>query len=155
MNAAAFAFVTRMRRTLRGRNVLLNLFEMWVGLAGIISGVVFLYDPSSIHQNAISQRLGYTASAAWVITYMLAGIAIWYGLLRPSPKWETAALWILGGATMIEGIAILSIFGLRGVASASLLLALTVAAWVRAVLVQMAALEFAHAHEERRRDARD
>lgn len=140
--------VTNLRRNLRGRNALLHVFELWVGLAGIIAGIVFFYRPASISDNAISVVLGHTAAACWVIGYMVAGCLIWYGLLRPSPKWEVAALWLLGGATATNGLAILGVFGWRGAATAATLVALTVASWLRALIVQVDVLRLAETRAE-------
>jgi hypothetical protein len=128
--------LVRMQQTLRGHNAILHAFELWVGLAGIIAGVVFFYSPASIDNNAISQVIGHILSATWEVGYLLAGMSIWYGLLRPSPRIEVVGLWLLGAATATQGIAIFSIFGLRGATTALMLLALTVAAWLRALVVQ-------------------
>lgn len=125
-----------LRRTIRGRNSVLHVFELWVGLAGMIAGVVFFYQPASITRDAISISIGHTASEIWVIGYMIAGFLIWYGLLRPSPKWEVAALWLLGSATATEGLAIIDVFGWRGAATSATLIALTLASWIRALIVQ-------------------
>lgn len=130
----------RLHASIRGRNVILNIFEMWVALAGIISGLVFLYSPASIDKNALALTLGHNLSAVWNLSYFAAGLIIWYGLLRPSPRWEIAGLFLLGGATAINGIAISSIFGLRGVPTAATLLALTVASWLRASFVMRTAI---------------
>lgn len=129
--------------TLRGRNALLNIFELWVGLAGVISGAVFLYSPASIDHDALAHTVGYGLAATWTIAYMIAGAGIWIGLLKPSPKWEVAALWILGGATSANGISILGIFGIRGAATAVTLISLALASWARAWFVQAAALQLA------------
>jgi hypothetical protein len=136
-------FLDRIRLTLRGRNALLHVFELWIGLAGVISGIVFFYRPASIDQDALTRTIGRTPSAIWIVGYMAAGAIIWFGLLRPAPRWETAGLWLLGSATSINGIAILDIFGWRGVATASTLLALTAAAWLRALIVQADTLRLA------------
>jgi hypothetical protein len=130
----------RLQRTLRGRNAILNIFELWVGLAGIITGVVFLYSPASIDNNALSKTIGYLLSAGWNLSYLLAGLLIWLGLLRPSPRWEVVGLYLLGSATAINGVAITSYFGLRGVATASTLFALGIASWLRASFVLKTAL---------------
>jgi hypothetical protein len=143
-------FLDRIRVTLRGRNALLHVFELWIGLAGVISGIVFFYRPASIDQDALTQTIGRTPSAIWIVSYMVAGAIIWFGLLRPSPRWETAGLWLLGAATSINGIAILDIFGWRGVATASTLLALTAAAWLRALIVQADTLRLAAKFEDTR-----
>lgn len=129
-----------MQRTLRGRNALLNVFEMWVALAGVISGIIFFYAPASIDRNALSLIVGYWPSAVWNVAYFTAGLIIWWGLLKPSPKWEIVGLWLLGGATAVNAIAIGSVFGLRGAATALTLLALTVASWLRASFVFRSAL---------------
>lgn len=130
----------RLHRTLRGRNAVLNIFEMWVALAGVVSLVVFFYDPASINRNALAQTIGHTFAAACIVAYGCAGLVIFYGLLKPSPRWEIVGLFILGSTTSVNGLAILSIFGLRGAATAVTLLALTVAAWLRASLVMRTAL---------------
>lgn len=132
--------VSRLQRSLRGRNVLLNIFEMWVALAGIIGGAVFFYSPASIDNNALSQTVGWDLSAAWSISYFLAGIVIWYGLLKPTPRWEIVGLFLLGSATSVNGVAISSVFGLRGAATATTLLTLGAAAWLRASFVMRTAL---------------
>jgi hypothetical protein len=58
-------------------------------------------------------------------------------------------------ATSINGIAILDIFGWRGVATASTLLALTAAAWLRALIVQADTLRLAAEFEGVRGGIRD
>lgn len=130
----------RLHATLRGRNVILNVFEMWVALAGVISVIVFFYDPASIDGNALSTTIGYNLSAACNIAYGLAGFTIWYGLLKPSPRWEIVGLFILGSTTFVNGLAIGGVYGLRGAATVATLLALTVAAWIRASFVLRTAL---------------
>jgi hypothetical protein len=133
----------RLRRTIRGRNALFHIFELWVGLAGILSGVVFFYSPAAIDHNAVAVSLSYTAAAIWSIGYFAAGLGVWWGLLRPSPRIEVVALWLLGTATSINGITILAVFGLRGAATALTLLTLTAASWLRALLVQTDVLRLA------------
>ena len=135
--------IARLEASFRGRNALLNVFEMWVAFAGVVSGIVFFYAPASIDNNSLSQIVGYWLSAAWNISYFIAGLMIWFGLLRPSPRWETAGLFLLGGATGVQAIAIDSIFGLRGAATATTLFALTVAAWWRASYVVRTAVKLA------------
>lgn len=130
----------RLQRTLRGSNAVLNIFEMWVALAGVVSVIVFFYDPASIDGNALSRIIGYDLSAACNIAYGLAGLVIWYGLLRPSPRWEIVGLFILGSTTSVNGLAILGIFGLHGAATATTILALTLAAWIRASYILRTAL---------------
>ena len=132
--------VGSLQRTLRGRNALLNLFELWVGLAGIIAGIVFFYSPASINHDVVTAVVGEDVAAIWVFGYAIAGAMIWWGLLRPSPRWETSGLWLLGTATAVNGIAVLDVFELRGTATAALLFALTVASWLRALVVGAAAL---------------
>lgn len=139
--------IAKLQHTLRGRNALLNVFELWVALAGIVTGVVFFYSPASIDRNALAQTVGHNFSAAWSISYFLAGLIIWFGLLRPSPRLEVAGLWLLGSATAINGIAIFSVFGLRGAATSVTLLSLTVASWIRASFVMRASLALAEEHD--------
>jgi cytochrome c oxidase assembly factor CtaG len=141
------SFADRLQRTLRGRNALINVFELWVALAGIITGLVFFYSPASIDKNALALTIGHTFAATWSISYFIAGLVIWYGLLRPSPRLEVAGLFVLGSATSVNGIAILSIFGLRGAATSVTLLTLTAASWIRALFVMRASLHLAEAHD--------
>lgn len=140
--------LARMRHTLRGRNALFHVFELWVGLAGIISGVVFFYSPAAIDHNALAATLGFPVAVTWNVSYFLAGFGVWWGLLKPSPRIEAAALWLLGAATAVNGISILSVYGLRGAATAVTLLTLTAAAWIRAMLVQADALRLAREHND-------
>jgi hypothetical protein len=129
--------------TIRGRNAVLNVFELWVGTAGVISGLIFFVKPLSIDNNALTNTIGYKLSAAWSVAYFLAGLAIWYGLLRPSPRVEVMALFLLGAAVAINGIAIINFFGVRGAASAVTLLSLAMASWLRADFVMRTALRLA------------
>lgn len=133
----------RMRRTLRGQNAILNVFEMWVALAAVISGIIFFYQPASIDGNALSLTVGHSLATVWNVMYFAAGLVIWFGLLRPSPKWEIIGLSLLGSATSISGVALWSVFGIHGAASAITLLALTVAAWLRASFVMRTAVRLA------------
>lgn len=134
----------QLRSSLRGRNLVLHVFEMWVGLAGIVAGIVFFYSPASINHSAITQTIGYHAAAVWTIGYMIAGLLIWFGLLWPSPLWEVVGLWLLGSATAMNGIAVIAVFGLRGTATVSILLTLTAASWLRALIVQADTLKLAN-----------
>jgi hypothetical protein len=135
--------VSRLRQTLRGRNALLHVFELWVGLAGIVSGIVYFYSPASLDGNAVSRTVGGSVAAVWIVGYAIAGTLIWYGLLKPSPRWEVVGLWLLGSATATNGIAIISVFAIRGVPSSATLIALTAAAWLRAMTVQLDVLRLA------------
>lgn len=139
--------IDRLQLTLRGRNAVLNVFELWVALAGIITGVVFFYQPSSIDHSSLTQTVGYDFAAAWSISYFCAGIIIWFGLLRPSPRVEIAGLYLLGSSTSVQGIAIFSVFGLRGAATAVTLFTLTMASWIRASIVMRASLRLADEHD--------
>lgn len=146
---ATIDLIARMRRTLRGRNAIFHVFELWVGLAGMISGIVFFYEPASIDHNSLTQLVGHSFAVAWVLGYMVSGAIIWFGLLRPSPRWETVGLWLLGGATAANGIAIAYIFGWRGIPTAATLISLTLASWVRALVVYADTIRLAdeeHAH---------
>lgn len=136
-----------LQRTLRGRNILLNIFEMWVALAGIISGAIFFYSPASIYKNALALVVGHVFAGIWSVSYFTAGAVIMWGLLRPSPRWEVAGLYLLGGATGINGIAITSVFGLRGTASSLTLLTLTAASWLRASFVMRTAIRLAEEND--------
>lgn len=140
--------LTRLERTVRGRNAIVNGFELWVGLAAISAGIVYLYDPSSVDQGAVAAAIGHTASVVWVLVYTIAGIAMWYGLMRPSPLWECLGLWLLGTATCVESITVFGIFGIHQFAPALILLALTPAAWGRALYVQQATIAMAAAYQE-------
>lgn len=137
-----------LERSVRGRNAVLNGFELWIGLAAISAGIVWLYDPSSVDQGAVAHAIGHVASVVWVITYALAGVAIWYGLLRPKPLWEVLGLWLLGTATAVESVTVFGIFGVHQFAPALILLALTPAAWGRALYVQEQALKLAANYQE-------
>lgn len=139
--------VDRLQGTLRGRNAMLNVFELWVGLAGVVTGAVFLYAPSSIDKGSLSLTIGHALAAVWSIAYMCAGFLIWFGLLRPSPRVEIAGLYLLGSATSINGIAIISVFGLRGASTSITLFTLTVASWIRASIVMRASLKLAKEHD--------
>lgn len=138
--------VDGLQRTLRGRNAVLNVFELWVALAGIITGVVFYYSPSAAYKNALAQTVGHTATGVWSTAYFAAGLIIWFGLLRPSPRFEVAGLYLLGSATAINGIAIVTVFGLRGAATSITLFTLTFASWIRASFVMRASLRLAEEH---------
>jgi cytochrome c oxidase assembly factor CtaG len=140
-------FVDRLQRTMRGRNAMLNVFELWVALAGVITGLVFFYAPSSIDKGSLAITIGHTLAALWSVSYFTSGLIIWFGLLRPSPRLEIAGLCLLGSATSINGIAILSVFGLRGAATSITLFTLTFASWIRASFVMRASLHLADEHD--------
>lgn len=125
--------------TVSGRNAILNIFELWIGLAAVISLCVFLADPNGIEHSSVSDVIGHTWTEVWQVGYGISGMLIWFGLLRPSPRWEIAGLSILGSTTSINGVAIVHYFGLRGAAPALTLLALAVASWSRGLFVYIAA----------------
>lgn len=139
--------IASLQRTLRGRNAILNIFELWVALAGVITGLVFFYAPSSIDKGSLAQTLGHTLAAVWSLSYFFSGLIIWYGLLRPSPRIEIAGLYLLGSATSVNAVAILTVFGLRGAATSITLFTLTFASWIRASIVMRASLNLAKEHD--------
>lgn len=139
--------VDRLQLTIRGRNAMLNVFELWVSLAGVITGLVFFYSPASVDKGALAQTIGHALAAVWSVAYFTAGLTIWFGLLRPSPRLEIAGLSLLGSATSVNGIAILSVFGLRGAATSITLFTLTFASWIRASFVMRASLHLAEEHD--------
>jgi hypothetical protein len=139
--------IARLQRTLRGRNAMLNVFELWVALAGVITGLVFFASPASIDQGSLAQTIGRTLASVWSVSYFASGLIIWFGLLRPSPRFEIAGLYLLGSATSINGIAIVSVFGLRGAATSITLFTLTFASWIRASFVMRASLHLAEEHD--------
>lgn len=134
----------------RSRNVILNLFELWVGIAGIASGFVYFYAPASINGNSITITVGHSWAAIWNVIYFIAGLLICYGLIRPSPRWEIVGLYMLGSATAIQGVAIWFVFGLRGMATALTLITLTIASWIRATLVYIVTTSLAKESEDDR-----
>jgi hypothetical protein len=142
------AILPRLRQTVRGENAAAHVFELWIGLAGVISGIVFFYQPALIAQDAISVVIGRDAAATWIVSYMVAGALVWWGLLRPSPMWEAAGLWLLGGGTAANGIAIIDVFGWRGVPTAATVIALTAAAWLRALVVHADVLRLAEEYRQ-------
>lgn len=142
--------IDRLQETLRGRNAMLNVFELWVALAGVITGLVFFYSPASIDKGALAQTIGHAFAAVWNIGYFASGLVIWFGLLRPSPRLEVAGLYLLGSATSINGIAIITVFGLRGAATSITLFTLTGASWIRASFVMRASLDLAEEHHAAR-----
>lgn len=141
--------LARLDRSLRGRSAILNGFELWVGLAAISTGIVYLYDHASVDQGPVAHEIGHAASVGWMLAYTAAGLAIWYGLLRPAPLWEVIGLWLLGTATAVQAITILGLFGLHQTVPALILLALTPAAWGRALYVQRGALELAETYRRK------
>ncbi len=140
-------FLQPLQRTLRGRNAILNAFELWIALAGIIAGILLAYTPGSIDGNALAKIIGRNEAIGYTTAYAIAGLMIWVGLLKPTPRWEIAGLWILGAGAAANGIAIVSVFGIRGGFAALTLFALTIAAWIRALVVTSAALRLSREFE--------
>lgn len=128
----------RLSQTLRGRNALINVFELWVALAGIVSGIYYFVDPNSLQRNSVANQIGNHWAEVWSWLYFCSGVMVAYGLLRPSPRVEVAGLSILGSTTAVNAVAITAVFGTRGVATIATLATLTVASWVRAILVYRA-----------------
>lgn len=139
--------IDHIERTFRGRNALINVIELWVALAGVITGIVFFYSPAAIDKNALAQTVGHGLASVWNVGYFAAGLIIWFGLLKPSPRFEISGLCLLGGATSVNGIAILTVFGLRGAATSITYFTLTIAVWIRAYWVMRAALHLAEEHD--------
>lgn len=136
-----------LRKTLRGQNAVENIFEVWLALAGILSGFVFFYEPAAIDGNALSRTIGYWPSLAWTVAYFASGVLLIYGLFRVSPRWEIFGLFLYGSAAVANGLAIINVFGTRGVATTALYLSLSAAAWVRAVWVWHVVLQLAEDHQ--------
>lgn len=135
MGRYADIVLLRLLVTTRGAQARTHAFELWVGLAGFVSGVVFAYAPASLDGNALAHTIGYPLAAAYTVAYAAAGVMIWWGLLRPSPAWEVAGLILLGAGTAANGVAVLATFGMAGVATSLTLIALAAAAAARAWLV--------------------
>jgi hypothetical protein len=120
----------------------------FLGAALAIAGVRFFTDPTSLERTAVGVALHGYYDEAWSAFYIVGGVLIVYGSMRPSPRAELPgiilAIWGLG----VNGVAIILV---RGIDTATGQLPL----YLIAVWVLLGRRHDLRALAERRHDAPD
>lgn len=130
------------RTSFRRSNASLNIFELWIGIAAILGSIFYFVSPESLLSAALAKQIGHEwLTFTWNGGYLLSGLMLVYGVLRPSPRIEIAGLWIVAATTAINGIAIAVTFGVRGASTVATYMTLAVASMIRARLIYNAAKE--------------
>ena len=81
------------------------------------SGVSALVDPAAAANTSVARVLPESAQsveATWQVAYILAGVLIAVGVLRPSPVSEVLGEWMAGWALLMNTIALLVLRGPAG-----------------------------------------
>jgi hypothetical protein len=85
-----------------------------LGLGAIPIAAAALIDPTRLKGGAIAQTLGGPLDTIWLIMYLAGGILAAAGVLWrpiPRPELEVAGVWLLIGAMLINGLAIVAVRG--------------------------------------------
>lgn len=126
----------RLRRHLRRRATDLfgASFELLIALAAIVTAVSYFANPALLADAAVGDQAGPLA-IAWSALYGAAGVAIFYGLIRPALRFELAGLSLLAAAALVNAVAIYVLRGPSGLGSILTYLALVPACGMRGFLV--------------------
>jgi hypothetical protein len=111
-----------------------HVFELWLGIAAILSSVTFFVSPESRERSSVGMALS-PYDLLWTVGYGSGGLLIVYGLFRTRPRFEAAGLSLIAAASALQAIAVLVVRGLPGTAAAAVLLAVAVACAIRVVTV--------------------
>lgn len=95
------------------------------------AGIAALIDPDAAEATSVARLLPRGFELIWQGAYVLAGIAIAYGVLRPRPIVEAVGLQLAGWALGINLLALLLLRGPAGsgTALAAFLIALVIVIW--------------------------
>jgi hypothetical protein len=114
----------------RRSRFIINIFEVWVASAALISGVTYLIGKGSIASKAV-EVLAPDLVVMFSLLYAAGGLLVLWGLWRGSPPWETAGLALLATGITIVALSLFAILGKEGATSAILQVGLVVACLIR------------------------
>ena len=114
----------------RKYSVYRNAWALWIGILSVFTGVYYLVDPEALlRSNALAETLK-TWAYAWNILYLIGGLGIVYGLLKPNRSIDVAGLAFFAGAVIINAVAVMTVRGPAG-ASGAVLFGFAIAAIMR------------------------
>lgn len=83
----------------------------FLGVLTIFSGLVFFFGPPN-QQSAISQQLSDSSESVWNAAWLLAGVLVLIGSLKPGIVIELIGQFILAASFVVYSVAILTVAGL-------------------------------------------
>lgn len=97
-------------------------------------GITALLDPGSARVTSVSQVLPeqlQLLELLWQLAYLLAGLAMFYGVLRPEPLIEVLGTWLAAWSLFINVLALLLLRGTSGTGTAfgAFLISIMACAW--------------------------
>lgn len=124
------------RRHLRRRatDLLAASFELWIALAAIVTAATYVIAPELLKFSALGREVD-VLGVVWSAMYAGGGLSIFYGLLRPSLRFELAGLCLLGTAAAVNAVAIYALCGPSGLGSSLTYASLLPACAMRGYLV--------------------
>lgn len=138
------------RREIRRAYVEAHGFELLFGILAALSALSGLLDPSSLAKSAVGEAL-HPFDLAWNAAYLVGALGIIFGLLRPSPRVEAAALIVLSGAVLANAVAVVALRGVSGATSVATFATAGVIFLVRARLIYTGVQDFSAAAVESRK----
>lgn len=122
------------RRNVRLSYLKANAFELMFAVAAAVAGSSTLINPSINGDQAIGAVLGF-AGLIWAALYLIGGMLIVFGLIKPSVRCEVAGLILLALGILANAAAIVGERGWVGLTTAVFYVGWAVAAYIRARLV--------------------
>ena len=122
------------RRRLRLAYIGDNCHAFCLGIAAMLGGTAAILHPVSHRSTALGQVLG-SAAPLWNVLYVAGGMAVVFGLARPSLRTELAGLALLGAALVDNAVSLIVVHGWVGFTSATIYVAWAAASFRRARVV--------------------
>ncbi len=111
-------------------------FELATAIAWLLTGITNLVSPSALAHSAVGRNV-IPFAQIWSGLYILGGLAVIAGVLRPLPALRVAGLLLLGTALIMQTVAAVSFaFTPRSVSPAVYAAAAFLRAWVLIVLIR-------------------
>lgn len=111
-----------------------NAFEALIALLCLLAAAKFFVDPGNLDASAVGRALP-PWDFLWNAGFGLGGLAILAGLWAGRGDVEVAGLFLLSTAILLQGIAVLVIYGWAGLVSEALYAAVVLACAERARIV--------------------
>ena len=109
-----------------------HLFEVAAAFAWLLTGVTNLINPGDLVHSAVGHNV-VPFAAIWSALYVVGGIGVIIGVLRPLPALRVAALLLLGTGLVMQTVAAISFsFTPRSVVPAVYAVAALTRVWVLA-----------------------
>lgn len=107
-----------------------NVFELLIVVLTTIANVVYLANRGAFLQTSLGKATQ-PYDLFWTVLFLVGGVFVTFGLLRPSPRLEVMGLFTFGAGVIANAVAITSVAGVPGVAPAAGYIGLVLASAVR------------------------